>query len=228
MHGTEEDSGWDSLAIDLGLEPAPAPKPAPPAPQPVEKLPEPPAPKFEPVVREEVFEVVPAHVTEIEMKVIAVDDLEEPSDFGQGVGEDVADVLDDEAPEGSEAAAAEGPGEGEGKGRRRRRRRRRKKGGAEVATTENAAVAESDDAEEATVLAFPSNDRDDEDAEEAPDEIVAESVSEFDESEDEVEEIVPDVGLAAPIEEELTEPLPEWKVTSWTELIGTLYRPQDR
>jgi hypothetical protein len=29
-------------------------------------------------------------------------------------------------------------------------------------------------------------------------------------------------------EEESTEPLPEWKVTAWTDLIATLYRPQDR
>src|SRR5262245_21856122 len=126
MNGNEEESSWDSLASDLGLEPAKRPSP-PPAPAPsASKKDKPAAPS-----REEAVEFVPSHVTEIEMKVSSVADIDEPAAFGEGIVEDGADVLDDETPQ---EAGEEAEGEGDGKGRRRRRRRRRKKGAPENAT----------------------------------------------------------------------------------------------
>lgn len=219
MNGNEEESSWDSLASELGLEPAK--KPALPATEtkPKESLPA-------PAAREEFVEVIPARVTEIEMKVTSVSDIDEPVEFGEGIVEDGADVFDDEAPESEKETGEADDSEGEGKGRRRRRRRRRKKGGPEgaVAVTSESAVEEGD---ENDVLSFPTGD-DVEPAEEAAKGSMAESADDFEESQDEVEEIVPELALVEDEEEESTEPLPEWKVTSWTDLIATLYRPQDR
>ena len=219
MH--EEESNWDALASDLGLEPAPKPALPPPA----ERRALEPPPSIQPIVREEVVEVIPARVAEIELKVTSVTDVVESPTADESVVEDAVDVLDDEAPESSEAAAGEEPGEGEGKGRRRRRRRRRKKGGPETAAADGVAPAPLDETTEIDVLAFPSADEE-EPADELPAEI--DEGDEPEESDDEVEEIIPAVALAEEGEEESAEPLPEWKVTAWTDLVATLYRPQDR
>lgn len=225
-YGNEEESGWDALASELGLEPAPPPPPRPLAPV-EKKTPEPATPFEEPAARDEVVEVIPARVAQIEIKVTSVAEEADPAPFGEGIVEDAADVLDDEAPEGPEGE----PTEGEGKGRRRRRRRRRKKGGAETvaeaATVSEGPAAEIEETPDADLLAFPSVDDDVEEADDVPAQKFAEDSADMDADEDEVEEIVPEIALAEE-EEESTEPLPEWKVTAWTDLIATLYRPQDR
>ncbi len=222
MNGKNEESNWDSLASQLGLEPAP--KPAAPTrakPEPSE----PPAGEIEPRF-EKVGEIIPAHVTEIEMKITAAHDVVESSPTETDVGEDVADVLDDETPESAEETTAEEAADGEGKGRRRRRRRRRKKGGPEPVAAESAVQVQAEEFGDADVLGFPTSEGE-EPAEEASAEVDFEAEPEASE-EEEVEEIVPDVALAQEMEDESAEPLPEWKVTAWTDLIATLYRPQDR
>jgi hypothetical protein len=230
-NGNEDETGWDTLASQLGLEPAPS---RPPSPPPIEqKKPEQPARVVEPIVREEVVEIIPAHITEIEMKVTSVaEDVEAPL-FGEGIVEDAVDVLDDEAPEEMEGAGDEDKSEGEGKGRRRRRRRRRKKGGTEAVAAEGTAsaaiapIAEIEETPEANVLAFPIADDEEAAAFESGTDSVESISAELEGDEDEIEEIIPEIAIVEE-EEESTEPLPEWKVTAWTELIATLYRPQDR
>jgi hypothetical protein len=222
MNGKDEESNWDSLASQLGLEPSPRP-PAPTrtSPEPSEPPPGETEPRFE-----KVGEIIPAHVTEIEMKVTAVNDVVELPPTEADFGEDAADVLDDESPETAEETTAEEAAEGEGKGRRRRRRRRRKKGGSEAIVAESTAAIEPEETGEAEVLAFPTFED-----EELAEDVSAEAAGEAETGpgeEEEVEEIVPDVALAEEIEDESAEPLPEWKVTAWTDLVATLYRPQDR
>jgi ribonuclease E len=228
MNYGNEEEGWDTLASSLGLEPPPKSSPPPHV---EKKVPDQATPIGESLPREEVIRAVPARVPRNELKVASVVDDAESAPFGEGIVEDAADVLDDEAPDGPETAGEEEPAEGEGKGRRRRRRRRRKKGGPEAAAdntaiAESPAVAEEDESGDADLLAFPSVDDDDAAGDEGPPETF-DHAPELQDDEEEVEEIIPAVALAQE-EDESTEPLPEWKVTAWTDLIATLYRPQDR
>lgn len=218
MNANEEESNWDSLLTDLGLEASAKPAAAapPPPPKPSEAAPAP--VKFE---RREAAEAVPARMTEIDADASEGEgnDDAEPSDFGAGIVEDATDVLDDEAPESGEGAA-----EGEGKGRRRRRRRRRKKGapGDAVVADGVAKASPVEPTEEGDELTFAEPDDD------APVEFDAAPIEDAAEDDDEVEEIVPEFAGVEEMEDDSTEPLPEWKVTAWTDLVATLYRPQDR
>jgi hypothetical protein len=220
----DEEPAWDDLADMLGLGPdeKPTPKPAPaPSPSPARK--KAPAPKAEEEESETPFggdAEEPrhhAHVTEIRMEATRAADADEAPGSEDTVVEDGPDVFDDETP-ATEAAAGE-PKEGEG-GRKRRRRRRRKKGGAE-AEAPAAAPDEAAGPEEAVEPAGFSEPAEDEDEAAV---IVGEAASEFDDDDDEGPPAVADADL----EDESAEPLPDWKVMAWTDLIATLYRPQDR
>ena len=46
--------------------------------------------------------------------------------------------------------------------------------------------------------------------------------------EDDEEEVSAPHAAIEELEEESAEPLPEWKVMAWNDLLATLYRPQDR
>jgi hypothetical protein len=212
---------WDDLATELGLEPSAAPAlPAPPKPAAAPETPRKKAEAKPAEEREETptpfggHEIHHAHVTEITLEVTKVSDGDGAEET---VVEDGPDVFDDEDPHEEEVTDADAK-EGEGVGRRRRRRRRRKKGNGEAGATE---LPAADDVEE------PGSDETADAAmdEESPAEIVGEAGAELEEDDMEVP-------TAAAIDEELDEddaqPLPEWKVTSWTDLVATLYRPQDR
>ena len=61
---------------------------------------------------------------------------------------------------------------------------------------------------------------------EGPAEIVGEAAAELDDEDMDEEEPAP--AAIEELDEDSTEPLPDWKVVAWTELVATLYRPQDR
>jgi hypothetical protein len=229
-HEPEAESNWDSLAAELGLEPS-----APPAlhspPKPADALPPTttPKPKARPPIEEEEpttpfggHEIHHAHVTEITMEVTKVGDASDDMEIDENTVEDAPDVFDDEASEADETAPADAK-EGEGGVRRRRRRRRRRKGGPDI-TEADAGEVEST-ADDEGLEAVEAIDSDAEELE-APAELVDEAAQELEEEAEEVP------GPAAAIDEEIdednAEPLPEWKVTAWTDLVATLYRPQDR
>ena len=58
--------------------------------------------------------------------------------------------------------------------------------------------------------------------------IVGEAADELEDDMAEGEGPAPPALADESIEDDSTEPLPEWKVVAWTELVATLYRPQDR
>jgi len=204
MNGTadnHEESAWDSLAADLGLDavtpakPVPAKVPAKPAAAHRKPVPEPepePEPEFDDAfgVFDETAAVAPA---------VMVDDESDEAGVEDGPG-----LLDDEAP-------GEATGEEPGTGKRRRRRRRRKKTG-----TEQPAAALADHDESGSDDA-PAADFDE------PEVSVGEAAAEMDEEEDDDEPTTAPT-LDEEMEDESSEPLPEWKVVAWTDLVATLHR----
>jgi hypothetical protein len=220
----EADSSWDALASELGLEPAPisperppvkaSAAPRPPSTKKVEPVPEP-----EPEPFADTIEFIPAHVMEVELKVTSDSDTVDTLAADDIAGDDEAEAGDDEKP--SEEEGAEGPAGG----KRRRRRRRRKKGGAETP----AVTASTADAVKAPVAAavVPADVAEVGDEDEAA-VIVGEAADEMEDDMAAGDGPAPPALAEASIEDDSTEPLPEWKVVAWTELVATLYRPQDR
>lgn len=200
----ENENGWDSLADELGIEPAkhephaePPAKPKPetgrPAPRRPDRDPRPEieqeADDFGAGVVEEPFGSAETIYDPGAGQV--VEDNEEPGETYEDVHEGY------EAPMESEA---EGEGQEGGK-RRRRRRRRRKKGGPEgEGTPADVESAESDaEVEEGEAPGEVDNDDDDEAA--------------------------PPSAMEEELEEEVALPRQEWHVMTWMELVGKLHRP---
>ena len=123
----------------------------------------------------------------------------------EAVVEDGPGLFDDEAP--TESTSEEG-----GTGKRKRRRRRRKKSGGDAAP-----IAAGDAEETAPVAAVAF-------AEEHEPVAIGEAADEMDDEDGEEASVMP---AADEPEDESTEPLPDWKVVAWTELVATLHRPQD-
>jgi len=222
----EADSSWDALATELGLEPAlispekPAPVKAPAAPPrpPITKKIEP-APEPEPEPFAETIEIIPVHVMEVELKVTSVSDIADAPVADEVASDEEAEAGDDEKP--SEEEGAEGPGGG----KRRRRRRRRKKGGGETPPVAASAADPVKAPVAAVVVPADVADVDDEDETGI---IVGEAADEMEDDMADGEGPAPPALAEESIEDDSTEPLPEWKVVAWTELVATLYRPQDR
>ncbi len=231
----DDASGWDSLASELGLDPAPtaAPKPPPvavtsaPKPQPAAPPPAPMAPPAakkhqpEPETDADPFggfaEVVPTRVVEVEMEITSVADAVVDSDDNEVAMEESSEAVES-GPEGEEGAGEE-TAEGAPAGRRRRRRRRRKGGKPDAPVVAGEAPAESPEAEAVVAVV----ERDDVDE---PAQIIGEAAGELEDDDDENDAQLP--AAEQELEDDSTEPLPEWKVVAWTDLIATLYRPQDR
>jgi ribonuclease E len=226
-----DDSDWDFLASELGLEPpAPQAKPKPhvvPEPAKEEVVPNPADVELSPA-----FEVAPkpssrkasAHVDVMEDTVLE----NGPEEFGDL--EPLADPTEPaEAPPASdEALAGEAGPEGEGGGRRRRRRRRRKKGpGEPAAGAEPSHEGEEAGIEDEITVGEPAAAFEDEVVEESV-EIVGEAAPELEDDDEEGEDVSPPHAAIEELDDDSTEPLPDWKVTSWTDLVATLFRPQDR
>ena len=55
-----------------------------------------------------------------------------------------------------------------------------------------------------------------------------EAAPEFEDDEMDGDDIEPPHAAIEELEDDSAEPLPEWKVTAWTDLVATLFRPQDR
>lgn len=258
MNGPAEqhdESSWDLLASELGLEPA-TKNPIPPAAKPIvaDLVPEPQvvaAPKSaappEAVAMPEVVTPAAEKIEPIgEYKPFFSDEVPKPhaaeqmeevkaAPFGpeESRPEGAEDTVLEEGLESSDGAeegtANEGGPEGDGTGRRRRRRRRRKKSGAETPINGAAPVPEAEAApvEKTEAIVAEAVTIEEEDETEAPfAEIVGEAASELEDDDDSVSE-APHAAIEE-LEEDSAEPLPEWKVTAWTDLIATLYRPQDR
>ncbi len=227
MNSVEDDdfSHWDSLADELGLEHKPAP-PKPPASVKPTPIPEP-LPAVE--VKRRIVEPDVEPEAEAEpIPQVHEESLEPLSEDGD-IPETADTVLDDEdlVDSGSAEAetAEERDGKEEGKGRRRRRRRRKKKGGGETtaatspAETEVAGVLPVPTAKPVVVTNIAESAIEESGVElldDAPEELL-------DEGDDKTE-------LTTAMDEELTEetaqPTQEWKVVSWNELVGSLYRPE--
>jgi len=222
MNGPTDDSGWDSLDDMLGLGPASAAtEPGPPAKKPHESKPvASPLPRPKPVADVEDFDsdfggeiVEPAKVNVVVEHApmhepAVVPDIVE-TDFGGEVEIDEApEPLEDEPEtEGSPTAEALG-------GKRKRRRRRRKKTGTEA--TPDAAKTEGETAVVDNVAT----------AEVATISESVESAADFeDDDEEDEDDHSPHDELG---EDESAEPLPDMKVMAWTDLLATLYRPQER
>ncbi len=221
----EADSSWDALATELGLEPAPisSEKPAPiKAPEPPPRAPikkAEPTPEPEPEPFAETIEFIPAQVVEVELKVTSVSDVTEVPVAGDFTGDEESEVVDDEKP-----SEEEGP-EGAGGVKRRRRRRRRKKGGSESPQVSASADAVKAPPIETVGVSAEDVELGDDDE---PAVIVGEAADEMEDDSAEGEGPAPPALADESIEDDSTEPLPEWKVVAWTELVATLYRPQDR
>jgi hypothetical protein len=223
----EDNSSWDLLASELGLDPAPlsaqpeaSRKPVPERTKPVEPA------AAEPVIDKTSsthFDVKHPRAeppAEDATEIITAADAAGVTILEDTVLEEGPELPDDLEPAGAEGTA--GPEEeGEGGGRNRRRRRRRKKSPAEPAG--NPAPPDVED----EIVAEPVAEGEPEFGEEVTAEIVGEAAAEL-EDEDGDEEIAPPHAAIEELEDESTEPLPEWKVMAWTDLLATLYRPQDR
>lgn len=199
------DSSWDLLASELGLDDSPSAKRKP--------LTED-TDEFEAIaVPDDTIEIFPPTTNNLE--ITADSEIEE----GPAPEEMEESAVGDE-----EAAGLEEAAEGQAGGRRRRRRRRRKKGG------EPPAGATAADAIETPVAAgIPDVEGCEPPSDEAEDDIPVEIVGEAAEvlEEDDEEDERP-VGIEEELEDDSAEPLPDMKVVAWTDLIATLYRPQDR
>ena len=221
MNPAEDDdfSHWDSLADELGLDS----KPAQPAhPKPIETVK--PTPSARPVSPAEVKQPT------VQPKPTPEPEVESPPPVAEEADalESADTVLDEEASGESEGGEAETAEEGEGKGRRRRRRRRKKKGGGETP-----AAGGPTQGEDASAVPPPLN-------KPAPTSKAVPAVPPVVETSrvellDDAPEELEDEGdnkaeMTSAMDEELTEetarPNPEWKVVSWTELVGSLYRPE--
>lgn len=206
MSTDDTDTGWDSLAEDLGIQ-TPPPGQPPASTVPTRSSRRPAAPHRDPRPETE----------------------QEADDFGSGVADDprsraalydpgpetvvdhaadveeTADPLDDGS-EGDESQGHDdGPAEEGGKRRRRRRRRKKKGAGAETAADVEPASedGESEDEEAATV-----------EEGEAPAPLEG----------DDDEEAVPSA-VDEEMDAEAARPRPEWHVMSWAELVSKLHRP---
>ena len=210
-------SDWDSLATELGIDSAAPAKPALVAPPAAKHVPPPtPVPPPPPVKKAEVVVERPAVFIPEPMPKIASDDtfgadLDDEKSGDDTVMEDGPEVSEDDQPTGDGTVGEAGK---EGDVRKRRRRRRRKKGPGESAPV-GSEEADGTEIEPPEVM-----------AEESPAEIVGEAAAELDDEFDGDERAAP-ATLDAELEDNSTEPLPEWKVMAWTDLLATLYRPQD-
>lgn len=196
----DNDSGWDSLADELGVEPtASAPKPAAPS-----SAPPPPRPARDPR---------PEIEGEADDFGAGIDDERSPGamyDPGPEAVVDDSEDFDDSAPEpmdddllGDEPVPSDSESEpSEGGKRRRRRRRRRKKGG-----------QGAPDAAETPA-----------DAEAIDDDTVEEGEAPAEVEDDEDETITPSA-MEEELEEEVVRPRQEWHVMTWLELVSKLHRP---
>lgn len=224
MNGTadkrDDEPSWDSLFDQLGLEPIPAEKP--------KKSPAPPLEIKKEVVAEKKYVDPPiaspsTPLPEIEAVKHHEERPVEPFDEDVVVDES-PELLDESEPLATQASInGEEVKEEEGGVRRRRRRRRRKKGTGEAAPAvspmlEEAGLPVFED--EAIVVAQPVED-------DSPAQIVGEAASELDDDSEDEDAALPHAAIDE-IEDDSTEPLPDWKVVAWTDLVATLYRPQER
>jgi len=239
MNGTadehENDSNWDLLASELGLEPSSTPPAAPKTSrEPVQKQPEfsQPSPK-EPIVEKvhakqpEPEEAWPEPPIEEATEIIASFEAAGATVLEDTVLEEGPELDDIEPDSGEGAFPAEAGAASEGTGRKRRRRRRRKKGSGEPAGNLAPASNVAGDLEE-EIVAEPVAQGESDAADDSLVDVVGEEAPEPVDDEDEEEEDVTPHAAIEELEEESTEPLPEWKVMAWTDLLATLYRPQDR
>ena len=119
----------------------------------------------------------------------------------EAVSDDEEDDLDDEASEADEASE----GQEGGKPKKRRRRRRKKKG---------ASVTGEGGSGELEAIPAESDDSNVEQGE-APAEV----------EDDDDDEVTPHSAIDEEMEEEASQPRPEWHVMTWVELVSKLNRP---
>jgi hypothetical protein len=201
----ENDSGWDSLADELGIEPAKsnphAEPPAKPKPEPARPAPRRPERDPRPEIEQEADDFGAGVVEEQIGSAETIydpgagpveDDIEEPG------AETYEDVHEGYEPPGESEPEGEGQ---EGGKRRRRRRRRRKKGGpeSEEAPADVEMTEGETDVEEGEAPAPVEGDDDD--------------------------EVAPPSAMEEELEEEVAQQRPEWHVMTWMELVGKLHRP---
>ena len=198
------DSGWDTLAEEFGLEEqAPKTAPAPKAeagPKPLKKTAAKPAVEFD--EGDDTFgagiDESPAPRASAALFDPGPDHIEHDLEEADDTIGEAAEELPDPEDEGEVGEAGEGSEATEegGQKKKRRRRRRRKKGGSSSdPAVEGKKADEAEEVEEGEVAADV-----DSDEEEEP---------------------------TSALDEELIEegPRPEWKVMTWNELVGKLYRP---
>jgi hypothetical protein len=202
MTHDENDSGWDSLADELGIEPAKLPETSERPAEPTRLKPARPVRDPRPEIEQEMDDFG-AGVTE------EPESMAEAAMYDPGAGaiveeeefEETVEELYEDAEEGYAPPGAEGEGQDGGK-RRRRRRRRKKKGGPEDEA--GAAAPPSEFAETDEVV----------EEGEAPGEV-----------EDDDEPSGPMPAMEEELEEEVVRARPDWHVMTWAELVSKLYRP---
>ncbi len=221
-----EDSSWDSLAIDLGLEPAtPSKSPKTPAvelpkPTPVPRKSEPKRP-HEPEAAAEEFGDIAEEKLPIVHPAKPVQPDVEVDDFDPTGEDTVLDEVLESDDDGGSLDESAGPGEttdGQVAGKKRRRRRRRKKSGGEATPASPAMAAEEKKAPAPPVAKAPRIVVPEED-----DILVGDAAEEIESDDDDSEGEAPAL-LAEDLQDSSTEPLPDWKVVAWTDLIATLHR----